>query len=245
MNMTATDNQKKHHRLKPLPMCGSSIVANDHFSDPVGDSPLDQTCPQTDLVVLLRCVRKKAANAMGLAELKLSPGRKIPDLKKSPSAAWVDKYAQRFNDVFMAIQGYTSLLARRYDASHLFSQRLQRIEGLVDAESVLTNDLLFNLIRAQSDRNDSLERFLHAEICTVAGYRFACLDHRLSNAVIAECTASVMIRILGEVAEHTLSMLKEAEADRYAADRLKQILSYVDAGLNSIQTALADEALSY
>jgi len=67
-----------------------------------------------------------------------------PQQFQSPTSleTFVGGIAHHFNNLFMAMQGYTSLVALDTKDDHPHAERLKRIEKLIHSESMLTNDLL-------------------------------------------------------------------------------------------------------
>ena len=115
-------------------------VRNSAMKDPI------RRAHAVDIVKQIHDTRSSFSSLVARSPFDDKTGRPATSLHPSSLEMFVEGIAHHFNNLFMAIQGYVSLLIREIEPDHAGMRHLRRIEKLVHCESILANDLLRFLI---------------------------------------------------------------------------------------------------
>ena len=182
-----------------------------------------------------------------------SPANEIGDqlftpFRYSSLDVFVEGVSHHFNNLFMSIQGYLSLLLRDIDPNHAGSGHLLRIEKLIHGESILTNDLLRFLIgrpcRISSQDQDRLLqeiRKVASFVGSASGVRpmttgtlsiSSSPEQILRNLSVS--VACILGQLLTEIREQATRFYPHAEVEKQTLQRLQKILKLVQLGLRPV-----------
>ena len=173
-----------------------------------------------------------------------------PDCSVHPTSmeVFVEGTAHHFNNLFMAIQGYASLLQFQLEPSDPAMTQLQRIESLVHGESILTNDLLRFLIGRPYRISNQDQSRLVRQICMISGSigETNGIDQNSSRLHASWCPPEQMLRslsgsiaciigrLLSEIQEQAAAAADQLNTDAKALERLQQIDGLTRKGLRLV-----------
>ena len=161
---------------------------------------------------------------------------------------FVEGVAHHFNNLFMSIQGYLSLLLADIVPNHPGLTHLLRIEKLVHGESILTNDLLRFLIGRPCRISSQDQDRLLQEICKLASFVGSASGVRpmttgtlsissspeqiLRNLSVS--VACILGQLLTEIREQATLFYPHAEVEKQTLQWLQKILKLVQLGLRPV-----------
>jgi signal transduction histidine kinase len=174
-----------------------------------------------------------------------------PQQFQSPTSleAFVGGIAHHFNNLFMAMQGYVSLVALDTEDNHPHAERLKRIEKLIHSESMLTNDLLGIVFGRGCRISNHRQTRLLKEIIKISDYLepVDASDHievsshptpdlpeyalrRLCGSI-----ACIINRLLAEIQEHAVLMIAQTDWRLPPYEWLMKIEKHVQEGFSLIR----------
>ena len=201
-----------------------------------------------DVVKQIHDARAAFADVAPCARSGIGDGQATHSSNITSLEVFVEGVAHHFNNLFMAIQGYASLLLREIDATHPGRVHLLRIEKLVHCESILTNDLLRLLIGLpyciSSRDQERLLKQIDQIACSfdaTGGIRRAsggtCSlsnppEHFLRS--LSGSIACILGRLLSDIQRQTALFASEEETDDEALQRLQKIMALTRKGLQPV-----------
>ena len=210
--------------------------------------PRDRTRQTVDIVELIHLARTRFGAMASCSPDNQPADHVLAQFQHSSLEVFVEGVAHHFNNLFMAIQGYVSLLMRDADPHHPEVAHLLRIEKLVHGESILTNDLLRFLIGRPCRISTRDQNHLLQEIGTVAsivgaaaGERSVALG-RLSVSsppeqilrTLSVSMAYILDRLLSEIREQATLLHGQAGVDSQKSRRIEKILQLAGQGLRPV-----------
>lgn len=174
-----------------------------------------------------------------------------PQQFQSPTSleTFVGGIAHHFNNLFMAIQGYVSLVALDTADNHPHAERLKRIEKLIHSESMLTNDLLGIVFGRGCRISNHRQTQLLKEILKISDYidpadasgHIEMNSHPTPDlpeyALRRLCgsIACIINRLLAEIQEHTVLMIAQTDSRLPHYEWLMKIEKHVQEGFSLIR----------
>jgi|GEM_PF-1641070 len=173
-----------------------------------------------------------------------------PQQFQSPTSleTFVEGIAHHFNNLFMAMQGYVSLVVLETEDNHPHAERLKRIEKLIHSESMLTNDLLGIVFGRGCRISNHRQTQLLKEIIKISDYLdpVDASDHievscdpipdlpeyalrRLCGSI-----ACIINRLLAEIQEHAVLMIAQTDRRLSLYEWLMKIEKHVQEGFSMI-----------
>lgn len=201
-----------------------------------------------DAVKQIHDARARCGNITHCSPANDDAGQPSTSVHLSSTEIFVEGIAHHFNNVFMAIQGYVSLLQREINPDHPGSIHLRRIEKLVHCESILTNDLLCLLIGRPNRISDRDQNRLLRQIGKIACAFGATTGIRPMNQgafissnppeqilrSLSGSIACILGRLLSDIHEQAALFASDIEADAPALQRLQKISELTQQGLHPV-----------
>ena len=208
---------------------------------------LDQNTPAAhpgDIVDLIKRARARTDRTLTLLRRNGEQDDRDKTVDRNPLETFISGFAHHFNNLFMSLQCNVSLILSARSGEHRHKRRLQRIEKLVMAESMLTNDLLGIVIEKGCRIDLKLQAHLLDEIVAISDTfamreAFCQWDEAVSAQTelprealqrLAKGLAAIMHRLLNEIQKHTAFIIADESADVVENVRLKKMMEAVARG---------------
>ena len=231
------------------PLTGSSRKKEVRTSRRQGNHrrPVQLPRPE-DIVYLIHNARDQFGSTITCSQTTDGALAPTPCVHPSALEMFVEGVAHHFNNLFMAVQGYVSLLLRELDPDHPGILHLHRIEKLVHSESILTNDLLRFLIGQPYRISNSARTRLLRQIGNIAcsfgavssGRRVKMMDQAVSQPPeqmlrqLSGSIACILGQLLFEIQEQAVVFAPHVAANERAVQRLQKIKQLTQEGLRPV-----------
>ncbi len=201
-----------------------------------------------DAVKRIHAARARCGNITHCSSATDDAGAPMTSIHLSSVEVFVEGIAHHFNNVFMAIQGYVSLLLREMNPDDPGSIHLRRIEKLVHCESILTNDLLCLLIGRPNRISDRDQNRVLRQIGQIACAFGATTGIRPMNQgasissnppekilrSLSGSIACILGRLLSDIHEQAALFASDIDAAAPALQRLQKISELAQQGLRPV-----------
>jgi signal transduction histidine kinase len=208
---------------------------------------LDQNTPAAhpgDIVDLIKRARARTDRTLTLLRRNGEQDHRDKTADRNPLETFISGFSHHFNNLFMSLQCNVSLILIARSGEHRHKRRLQRIEKLVMAESMLTNDLLGIVIEKGCRIDLKLQAHLLDEIVAISDTfamreAFCQWDEAVSAQTelprealqrLAKGLAAIMHRLLNEIQKHTAFIMADGSADVVENVRLKKMMEALACG---------------